>query len=357
MAAESRDQGGLLSQLPVDRLRDEAQNLGRALSDKGLSAASGRVTSLTDSLTGFADSGGVAAKAAKRVAEGDNPAKATAKAGASELKDKVKDRAKEALGMNGSGGDKVKVTNIVEEIDVPVPRSVAYEKWTQLEEFPSFMKKVENVDQEEDNQVRFKAQVFWSHRSWDATIIEQVPDERIIWKSQGEKGSVDGAVTFHELAPDLTRILLVLEYHPQGLFERTGNLWRAQGRRARLELKHFRRDLTTQTLLHTDELEGWRGEIRDEETVKTDQQKRKQEREASRSRSSGQGTTRKSQPAKKSTAKKSTGKKSQPAKKSTAKKSTAKKSTAKKSTAKKSQPAKRSTAKKSTARKRTRSSS
>ncbi len=73
-----------------------------------------------------------------------------------------------------------------------------------------------------------------------------MPDDRIIWRSKGQKGHVDGAVTFHELAPNLTRILLVLEYHPQGLFERTGNLWRAQGRRARLELKHFRRHMMTQ---------------------------------------------------------------------------------------------------------------
>ena len=59
------------------------------------------------------------------------------------------------------------------------------------------------------------------------------PHERIVWRSKGAKGYVDGAVTFHELTPDLTRILVVLEYHPQGFFEKTGNLWRAQGRRAR----------------------------------------------------------------------------------------------------------------------------
>ena len=53
-------------------------------------------------------------------------------------------------------------------------------------------------------------------------ILEQVPDEKIMWRSEGEKGRVDGAVTFHELAPNLTRILVVLEYYPQGLFERTG---------------------------------------------------------------------------------------------------------------------------------------
>jgi hypothetical protein len=123
------------------------------------------------------------------------------------------------------------------------------------------MKKVENVKQDEDTETTWKAQIFWSHRSWKAEIIDQVPNERIVWKSTGDKGHVDGAITFHELAPDLTRITMVLEYYPKGLFEHTGNIWRAQGRRARLELKHFARHVSTNTLIHQDQLEGWPGEI------------------------------------------------------------------------------------------------
>src|SRR4029450_7257715 len=73
--------------------------------------------------------------------------------------------------------------------------------------------------------------------------------------------------TFHELTPDLTRMLVNLEYYPQGLFERTGNLWRAQGRRVRLELKVFRRYITSEVLLHQDDVEGWPGEIHDGEVT------------------------------------------------------------------------------------------
>jgi uncharacterized membrane protein len=131
------------------------------------------------------------------------------------------------------------------------------------------MKKVESVEQESDEKVTFQAQVLWSHRTWDATIIEQVPDERIVWKSEGSKGYVDGAVTFHELAPTMTRVLLVAEYHPDGFVEKTANLWRAQGRRLRLDFKHIKRHMMTQTLLNQDEVDGWRGEIRDGEVVRT----------------------------------------------------------------------------------------
>ncbi|HEV7708947.1 MAG TPA: cyclase, partial [Asanoa sp.] len=82
--------------------------------------------------------------------------------------------------------------------------------------------------------------------------------------------SVDGTVTFHEVTQDLTRILVVLEYHPQGFMEQTGNLWRAPGRRARLELKHFVRHVMRETILNPDDVKGWRGEIRDGEVVQED---------------------------------------------------------------------------------------
>ena len=173
-------------------------------------------------------------------------------------------------GGGGSGGaKKLKMTSIVEGLDVGLPLRTTYDTWTQFADFPSFMKKVETVEQESDEKTNWTAKVFWSRRTWEATIIEQVPDSHIVWRSTGAKGHVDGAVSFTALGPNLTRVLLVLEYWPKGLFERTGNLWRAQGRRARLEFKHFRRHAMTNVLLRQEEIEGWRGEIRDSEVVKT----------------------------------------------------------------------------------------
>jgi uncharacterized membrane protein len=169
----------------------------------------------------------------------------------------------------GGGGKKVKVTNIVEHIDIGAPRRLVYDQWTQFQDYPSFMKKVINVEQADETKLNWKAKIFWSARTWESTIVEQVPDEHIVWRSKGPKGHVDGTVSFHELSPNLTRVLVVLEYHPQGFMERTGNIWRAQGRRARLELKHFRRYVMTQSLTRADEIEGWRGEIRDGEVVRT----------------------------------------------------------------------------------------
>jgi hypothetical protein len=142
------------------------------------------------------------------------------------------------------------------------------------------MKKVENVDQSSDEKVTWHAKVFWSKRSWETTIVEQIPDSHILWISSGQKGRADGIVTFSELAPNLTRIVLIMEYYPQGLFEKTGNLWRAVGRRARLEFKHFCRFVMMDSLVNRDEIEGWRGEIRDSEVVKTHEEALEEERAA-----------------------------------------------------------------------------
>ena len=255
-----------------DRLKSAGQDLFSALSTKAVGAVGERVTDWTDRLEGAAN-GKPSVKAAleggKSVAKGEGPVKGMLKGAASAVKDKVPGLGGGSGGQGSGSAKATKATNIIEDTDVGVPVRVAYNQWTEFGGFPSFMKKVENVETDEDEKLEWKAQIVWSHRHWEATILEQIPDERIVWRSKGDKGHVDGAVTFHELGPNLTRILVVLEYYPQGLFERTGNIWRAQGRRARAELKHFRRHVMTRTILDPDEVEGWRGRIEDGEVVET----------------------------------------------------------------------------------------
>jgi uncharacterized membrane protein len=252
----------------LDNLKDASQELARTLGDRALNSLNDRVGGLTDRLSAIGDgspSGKALVEGAKKKAGGGSGLLGGVKGAVSGLKDQVVDKVTGGGGGKSDGGDATSSTNIIESIDVGVPVSVAYNQWTEFGAFPSFMKKVENVEADSEEKLTFKAQIFLSHRTWEATILEQVPDERIVWRSKGEKGHVDGAVTFHELAPSLTRILLVLEYYPQGLFEKTGNLWRAQGRRVRAELKHFRRHVMTRTVHDPDEVEGWRGVIHDGE--------------------------------------------------------------------------------------------
>jgi hypothetical protein len=283
---------GLTDALPKDALKDAGQRLLGLLVQSAAEAASERVSSLSDRLTSVAENPEQGLRTALGRGEkqeesngqddGESPRGALSR-GVAKLREKIKN----AVGGGGSGGQgkKLKVTMISEDMDIGLPLRTTYNLWTQFADFPSFMKKVESVEQASDEKTNWKAQVFWSHRTWEATIVEQVPDSHIVWRSKGPKGHVDGAVSFTELGPNLTRVMMVLEYHPQGLFERTGNLWRAQGRRARLEFQHFRRHAMANVLLHQEEVEGWRGEIRDSEVVTTHEEALEEEQRAQRSES------------------------------------------------------------------------
>ncbi|NDK33160.1 SRPBCC family protein [Nesterenkonia haasae] len=257
-------------------LKTQVGEYAKAMGRKALSSAGEQVDKLTDRLEGSGGSVGEGVKAgAEKMAEGKSPVSAVASGVATSAADKVKSAF--GGGSGSSGGAKNKFMNIVEWTDVGVPLKVAYNAFTQYEDWPDFMKKVEHVEWSDDAKLKIKGQVFLSHRTWEATITEQVPDSHIVWESTGEKGSISGSVSFHEVTPTLTRMLTIGEYHPQGFVEKTGNLWRAVGRRFRLELKFFVHHVMTEVMIDQDSVEGWRGEIRDGEVVTTHEDALEQE--------------------------------------------------------------------------------
>jgi uncharacterized membrane protein len=266
---------GIRNSPETKRLAEEARHLFEAQTGKLTTKLGDGVSGVTDKLTSVGESGSLPSigAGAKRLLNGDGPLRAMASG--------VAEKAKNAVGgKNGSGGEP-KAINIEESIDIGVPVSVAYDQWTQFEEFSRFTKGVENVEQVDDTETEWRAKVFKSRRSWKSKILEQVPDRRIVWTSDGDKGWVDGVVTFHPLADDLTRVLVALEYYPNGLVEKTGNLWRAAGRRTRLDLKNFRRFV----MLQKEPTGAWRGEIREGKVVKkSDKQSDKQSQRESSSR-------------------------------------------------------------------------
>ncbi|RFC77492.1 SRPBCC family protein [Streptomyces sp. AcE210] len=248
----------------VDQLREELSKFLSAQVENLAEKAGEKLTDVTGKLTDAAESGSLPA-VGSRILQGDSPVKAFVSEKAKGVKDNVVGKVKDAFGggkgkRKSSGG---KVMNIIEVLDVGVPLRDAYDYWTQYDQFSSFAKGVRDVSKSDEVGSDWKVKVGPSSRSFKATVQEQIPDDRIVWTSEGAKGTTRGAVSFHELAPTLTRIVLVVEYYPSGFFEKTGNLWRAQGRRMRLDFKNFQRYVS----LTNEEPEGWRGEIRDGEVV------------------------------------------------------------------------------------------
>ncbi|GAA3823513.1 hypothetical protein GCM10022226_50050 [Sphaerisporangium flaviroseum] len=255
------DKGNAPSGL-TNPIRQQVRGLAGIAGKLALSAVRRKVEQTTKQLTNVAEGGGLRTLGQIAGTEGGTGRfKGLAKLAWGGLKKK--------LGFGGGAGKKkLKLTNIVESLDFGAPVRLVYNVWTQFEDWPTFTKKIEKVVQESDEKLTWQVKIFIPRRTWESTIMEQVPDEKIIWRSKAAKGYVDGSVTFHAVTDDMTRVLMVLEYHPKGLVEHIGNLWRAQGRRARLEFKHIRRHIMTQVLLRPEDVQGWRGVIHEGEVVK-----------------------------------------------------------------------------------------
>ncbi|MEU1127116.1 SRPBCC family protein [Streptomyces sp. NPDC005899] len=252
----------------TDRLKEELQSYLAARAQHAVTSLGQRlgegVSSMAEGKGGLGGAAKSIAKGGQQLSEGKSPAQAAMAAGASHVKDALKEKVKGLFGKGRKGGGgKSKSVTISEDIDVGVPVREAYDQWTQFQEFSTFAKGVVSVEKADDTSSNWKVKVAKSTRSWKANVTEQVPDERITWTTEGAKGTVKGVVTFHAITDNLTRVLLVLEYFPKGLFEKTGNIWRAQGRRARLDLKLYRKFI----MMRGEATDGWRGEIRDGEVV------------------------------------------------------------------------------------------
>jgi len=148
------------------------------------------------------------------------------------------------------------MTTIEESIEIEVPVSVAYNQWTQFESFPRFMDGVERVEQKTDTRLHWVAEIGGTKREWDAEITEQHPDHRVAWKALDHEGP-SGVVTFHKLDDARTRVMVQMEYEPEGLKESVGSLVGVDDRRVKGDLESFKQ-LIESTGRETG---GWRGNV------------------------------------------------------------------------------------------------
>jgi uncharacterized membrane protein len=131
------------------------------------------------------------------------------------------------------------MSTVEKSIDVDVPIHVAYDQWTQFEDFPRFMEGVKSVTQLDDTHVHWKAEVAGKDKEWDAEISEQHPNERIAWTSTSGARNA-GVVTFHRISDDTTRIMLQMDVDPEGPIENIGDFLGVLDRRVQGDLERFK---------------------------------------------------------------------------------------------------------------------
>ncbi|MEU6543125.1 SRPBCC family protein [Streptomyces sp. NPDC046859] len=297
-AAKKQPLSDLAHSEAADRLKSEVQDYLAAQAQRLLVGTGRKLGEATGKLNDIAEGNSpgfakLALDGGKKLAEGKGPVRSALEVGAGHAKDKVVGAFKNLGGKGGKGGKGKKAGNkptvILEHVDVGVPLRTAYDQWTQYQDFSTFAKGVKSANRADDTTSDWQGKIWWSSRSWKAQTTEQVPDQKISWTSEGAKGTTKGVVTFHHLDENLTRVLLVIEYYPSGFFEKTANIWRAQGRRVRLDLKNYVRFIT----FKGEAEDGWRGEIRDGEVVRSheeavEEEEREREEDEGRDETEGE---------------------------------------------------------------------
>ena len=148
------------------------------------------------------------------------------------------------------------MATIEESIEVDVPVTTAYNQWTQFEEFPEFMEGVESVQQIDDTHLLWTAEVGGTREEWRAEITEQTPDQRIAWRATEGKTNA-GVVTFHRIDDSKTRIMLQMDWEPEGMKESVGSAVGSDSRRVKGDLERFK-ELIERRGTPTG---AWRGEV------------------------------------------------------------------------------------------------
>jgi ribosome-associated toxin RatA of RatAB toxin-antitoxin module len=130
-------------------------------------------------------------------------------------------------------------TRVEKRILVNVPVSVAYNQWTQFEEFPHFMGGVKSVKQLSDDRLEWTAEIAGVRRQWQARILEQIPDQKVAWAAT-EGATNAGSVTFEDLGGGQTSVQLSLEYEPEGMVEKVGDKLNVVEKQAEADLDRFK---------------------------------------------------------------------------------------------------------------------
>jgi uncharacterized membrane protein len=149
------------------------------------------------------------------------------------------------------------MSTVKESVEVEVPVHTAYNQWTQFEEFPKFMEGVEEVRQLDDLHNHWVTKIGGVHREFDTEIVDQLPDERIAWRTVGGDTQQMGMVHFRRLDDTHTRVELVMDVEPSGAAEKTAAMTGMIDRRVKGDMRRFKEYIEQRG----GESGSWRGRV------------------------------------------------------------------------------------------------
>jgi uncharacterized membrane protein len=144
-----------------------------------------------------------------------------------------------ALPGAGGGPKKTRRLPIQRWTDVAVPIDKAYDAWTDFNQFPKFMHRVQSVRQKGEDRLAWEEKIWFSKRRWEGRITDRRKNDRIAWKTTSGM-SHRGIVSFHALADNLTRVMVDIEFEPAGMVEKLASGLRFVKRAVQSDLARFK---------------------------------------------------------------------------------------------------------------------
>ncbi len=149
------------------------------------------------------------------------------------------------------------MSQVQESVDVDVPVTTAYDQWTQFESFPNFMDGVESITQVSATRNHWVTKIGGVTREFDTEITEQHPDERIAWTSVDGETKHAGVVTFHKLTDTSCRVMVQIDWEPEGLVEKVGAAVGVDDHQVKADTKRFKKFIEERGA----ETGAWRGDV------------------------------------------------------------------------------------------------
>jgi uncharacterized membrane protein len=114
------------------------------------------------------------------------------------------------------------------------------------------------VTQTDDTHLHWVAKISGDEREWDAEITEQHPDHRVAWRALDQDGP-NGIVTFQKLDERKTKVMVQMEYEPEGVSESIGSFVGLDSRRVKGDLESFKEFIEGRA----HETGAWRGNVQE----------------------------------------------------------------------------------------------
>ena len=122
---------------------------------------------------------------------------------------------------------------------------------------PAVHGRVERITQLDDTHTHWVTKIGGVEREFDAEITEQHPEERVAWASTSGEAKHAGVVTFHRLDDAKTRVMIQIDWEPEGLVEKAGAAVGIDDHQVKADAKRFKEFIESRG----SETGAWRGDV------------------------------------------------------------------------------------------------